>query len=340
MVVDHPMQSGHDRLGDAEQEHRSPPGCEPEVAAIAAASAEAILAAAGRACETRLEQLRSVLEERLGAFAVYQHDQLAALDARLADSERTALDLIGEVEARVRHDIGERIAEADAGIMRAGQALDEALAALAQRLAAVSDRLEDIVEAQSPGRIDAISDDLDGLRADHGALRGELERLRDEHIDGRDRLLVRMADLEARAAERVDVHTAVQIERLDEIERQLLALDPRVASAARVEPWAHRRVEPDTVHGHRLAGRARTVAPPPSMGLHGRGDSVGGDGVGEVREAVAPAVGVGGPEQSAVSAAPAARPDLAGPEVVGSWIDDAGDTDPWRSGRNPFAGPW
>lgn len=287
-----------DEAHSAAHGHRISQRLDAAMAAFVATAADAFVTAAGESTEARLEALRAAVEERLAAFAAYQHDQLAMLDTRLDDVERSALDLIGETETRLRSDIG---------------------------------------------ALDSVRDEVDSLRTETTRTRDELERLRDEHLEGHDRLLLRIADLEARAAERLDVNAAVQIERLDEIERQLLALDPGVGadddpgagavvtaditsrSPVTGASWHESAGAPQPGLGRRPSERTGAVVPPPSMRLTGRhGD---------------PDARAFGIDEMGARDDRHVRSD--GREVVGGWDDDplgTLDSGPWQVERNPFAG--
>ena len=209
-----------------------------------------------RANEEYQEALRAALEERLTAFAQHQHERLVAIEdqvdeftarpaavadtgglvSRLDATERQLVDRLVELEHRISDEQGRRIAELEAMVGRMGAGFDEAVAALSQRLLDLDNRVADLTlrtddlaattNTIDPAEIDTLRTLASSAANDSALIRIELDRLTSTATKHFDHQASRLADIEQTLSEHGDVTAAVQLERLDEIERQLLALDP------------------------------------------------------------------------------------------------------------------
>lgn len=180
------------------------------------------------------------LQEDLGAtFAaiesqVVEHanTMLAKLDA----SETRATDRLLELEARINEEQGTKIANLEATIGRIGGGFDDAMIAMNQRLLALENRLYELDDriGEMGERVSKVDETaLDAVRAEMSHAIGEATLVRieldrvvaatDEKID---KQTIRMAEIEGLLADQMDVSTAVQLERLDELERQMQMLEP------------------------------------------------------------------------------------------------------------------
>jgi hypothetical protein len=158
------------------------------------------------------------------------NDRIRAAEARVNDRILTA-------EARVNETLGQRVADIDAYVGRVGAGLDEAVAMLSDRIAAAESRFDEVNQAiDAMGTrldlvdVDAIDEMKDRIASAAGEVelvRIEVERFQKSMGESMDKTVVRIVELETQLQEHhMDVDTAVQLERLEEVERALIALDP------------------------------------------------------------------------------------------------------------------
>ncbi len=215
------------------------------------------------------EALRSALEERLTAFAQYQHDRLSAIEGQLTSgggsplsaaqpaldpealsglsqqflskvdaTERQLVDRLLQLEARITEEQGTRIAHIESTVGRIGAGFDDSVGAMSQRVLALDTKLQDLalrVDELAQHVAKGGSADIDTLRAqaaaaanDAAITRTELERIASTVTRQFDQHAGRLAELESRAVAELDVDAAVQSERLDELERQMLKLSTSI----------------------------------------------------------------------------------------------------------------
>ena len=137
----------------------------------------------------------------------------------------------------MKEDSGTQIAEIDAHVGRVTAGLDTTLIALNDRMAGLDSRFESIddrMEAvrQEMNQID--SEELDELKEKMSTAIGEavlvrieMERLEKSLAERFDNVALRVTDVETQLADAtVDVSTAVQLERLEELERAVIEIDP------------------------------------------------------------------------------------------------------------------
>ncbi len=201
----------------------------------------------GRMNELSL-RVASDLDERLAAL-VARVDEVAAVAAR-QETEVTSLvttrvdqteDRINErimaTEARLNDEIGTRVAEIDAHLGRVSSGLDDTVAMLSDRIGSIDGKFADvetrIVEmAQSVSTLDAeameeMQEKVSAAAGEAVLVRIELERFQKTVDEQLDREKVRVTELETAIQEQhMDVEAAIQLERLEEVERAVIALDP------------------------------------------------------------------------------------------------------------------
>ncbi len=201
------------------------------------------------------EALRAALEERLVAFAQHQHERMVAIEeqfdalaanpaaaadltginSRLEATERTLVDRMLAVEHRVSDEFGRRMADLEAVVGRVNAGFDEAIGALSQRMleldnrvASLTARTDDLAARQlsvDPLEIESLRTLASGAAGEAALLRMDLERLTSTAGEQFDHYAVRIADIENTLQGEADVNSAVQLERLDELERQVNSLD-------------------------------------------------------------------------------------------------------------------
>lgn len=220
------------------------------------------------------EALRAALEDRLTAFADYQHQRLSAIEeqitsgaaqatqantapavdhealtnlsqqfmSKLDGTERQLVDRLLQLEARVKEEQGTRIAHIESTVGRIGAGFDESVGAMSQRVLSLDTKLHELTL-----RVDEIAQhagqggvaDLDALRAQAAAAaseaasaRAELARIAATITRQFDHHASILAELEARSGGTVDADSAIQVERLDELERQVLRLSSGMVPGA------------------------------------------------------------------------------------------------------------
>lgn len=181
------------------------------------------------------------LDRRLAEVAERQE----AILARFADVEAWVERLSGHLTHLIdRADARDADVEARLVALTArGEALrrgDEALTVqVAAILADQAERNERHVAIEA--QVDALARQVDGVSADRirsidqqltttigeaTIARIELERMSQRVAERFDTIQVRVGELESQVAEQMDVSVAVQLERLDELERAVIELDP------------------------------------------------------------------------------------------------------------------
>jgi hypothetical protein len=200
----------------------------------------------------RMEELSrrvaSDLDERVAAL-VTRVDEVAALAAR-QEAEVTSLmtsrvdqtedrinDRIMSTEARLNDEIGTRVADIDAHLGRVSSGLDDTVTMLNERISAADAKFDEVeaqlvAVAESVKSVDAeameeMQEKVSSAAGEAMLVRIELERVQKSITEQLDKATVRVTEIETMVQEQhMDVETAVQLERLEEIERAVIALDP------------------------------------------------------------------------------------------------------------------
>jgi uncharacterized phage infection (PIP) family protein YhgE len=228
--------------------------------------------AMSEATEARLDEMAAQVDEQLDgrlAAVVIRLDEVSAqaarqqaevsnvVGSRVDQAEDRINDRIVTAEARINESVGQRVADIDAYLGRVSAGLDEAVATLSDRIAGAEARFGDVDQAidAMAGRLDSVDvDAIDEMKDRVSSVAGEVELVRIEVErfqssmgESLDTTLGRVVELETQLQEQhLDVETAVQLERLEEVERALIALDPSQfvrreepgASATTVDPGA------------------------------------------------------------------------------------------------------
>jgi hypothetical protein len=185
----------------------------------------------------RLASLSMRLDDVSAQAARQQAEVSNVVAARVDQVEDRINDRIITAEARVNDTLGQRIADIDAYVGRVSAGLDGAVATISDRVAGAEGRFDEVkasidaLAARLDGvDVDAIDDLKDRVASAAGAaeiVRIEVERFQKSMGESLDKTLGRIVELEIRLQEQhLDVETAVQLERLEEVERALIALDP------------------------------------------------------------------------------------------------------------------
>lgn len=222
-------------------------GVQAHAAELDAKLTEAMAATTG--ADGRLAELGAQVTE-VGERSSSVETRLADLETKITEGESSADDRFESRIAGVSAAFGARLDEMSATIETIADAdeRDQALAALRtdveQRLGDVENRLaaaSDTIATLSTGleevrsQLGAVDvEELDELRERMASAAGEamlvridLERFQAKADEALDASTIRMADLEAQLnAQAMDTEMAMQLERLEEIERALIELDP------------------------------------------------------------------------------------------------------------------
>jgi hypothetical protein len=193
-----------------------------------------------QALATAVEERFGVVRTTLEAFGPELQRQIAeqatGLAQRVDFTENKITDRMLAMEDRVVEQTGTKIAGLEATIGRIGSGFDEAIGALSQRMLELENSLGQAilhinVLTEQVGKVDASA--IEGIREQLSAAVGEAMLVRieidrvsattDERLD---RAALRMAEIESMLGDEMDVSASVQLERLDELERAISALDP------------------------------------------------------------------------------------------------------------------
>jgi len=199
----------------------------------ATAAAEQLAAGVTR----RIEELDGRLEE-VSSSSIRQHAETSKLVGDRSDRlEERVNTRVSSVEASIREEVGARIAEIDAHVGRVSRGLDDTLNVLSDRMTALDQTMRDLDERiaalrEEFGEVD--SESLDELKVKLSAAAGEsvlirmdlekFEKVTSERVESAN---ARLATVESQLADAtMDVSTAIQLERLEELERAVTELDP------------------------------------------------------------------------------------------------------------------
>lgn len=217
-----------------------------------AAKIVAHLNAVSQATDTRLDEITAQvgveIDGRVAALAT-RLDEVSAQSARqqsevsniigkhVDQAEARLNDRLHTTEARITEDVGQRVADIDAYVGRVSLGLDESVTMLNDRIAASDSRFDDVAAALDTmnqkladvdvDAIDELKDRVVGVAGEAELLRIETERFEQSMSETIDKVVTRIVDVETQIQEQyMDVETAVQLERLEEVERAIIALDP------------------------------------------------------------------------------------------------------------------
>jgi hypothetical protein len=188
------------------------------------------------AVEERLAFVRSTLENVAPEVQRQLTEHNAMLVQRIDFTEHKVTDRMLAMEDRVNEQNGTKIAHLEATIGRIGAGFDDAIAALSQRMLELENRLYETTDvitvlSERVNKVDenALNEVREQLSAAVGEamlVRIELDRVTAHNDEKVDKATLRMAEIEALLADDMDVNAAVQLERLEELERAITELNP------------------------------------------------------------------------------------------------------------------
>jgi hypothetical protein len=187
--------------------------------------------------ESRLATFQIRIDEVAAQAARQQAEVSNIVGARIDQAEDRINERIVIAEARVNENLGQRIADIDAYVGRVSAGLDDAVATISDRIAGAEARFDDVnaaidaiavrVDSVDVDAIDEMKDRVTSAAGEVELVRIEVERFQKKIGESMDTTVGRIVDFETQIQEQhLDVETAVQLERLEEVERALLALDP------------------------------------------------------------------------------------------------------------------
>ncbi len=185
----------------------------------------------------QLTTLKQLVEENDSSVRRFQNEVGQSVSAKVNDAEDRFNNRLLAAESRMKEDAGQKIADIQAHVGRISSGLDDTMAVLNERIAKFEDRfvetdrriegLAKSVEGIDEDALDELKDKMSSAAGEAMLVRIEMERLEKSVAEKTDGLVVRMTDVETQLQDAtMDVSTAVQLDRLEEIERSLMELDP------------------------------------------------------------------------------------------------------------------
>lgn len=187
--------------------------------------------------DAQLATLKQLVEENDSSARRFQNEIGQSVSAKVNDAEDRFNNRLLAAESRMKEDAGQQIADIQAHVGRVSNGLDETMMVLNERIAKFEDRfvetdrqiegLSKSVEGIDQDALEELKDKMSSAAGEAMLVRIEMERLEKNVAEKTDGLVVRMTDVETQLQDAtMDVSTAVQLDRLEEIERSLLELDP------------------------------------------------------------------------------------------------------------------
>jgi hypothetical protein len=198
------------------------------------AEAQAELAAQ---VEARADELTSRIDTALMEAVRHKSETAQVVAQRVGDLEERLNARILAAETRAKEDAGTRVAEIDAHVGRVSKGLDDTLSVINDRLAELDSRFAAIdaridealaeLAKVDAAAIDDLKERMSNAAGEAMLVRIEMERFEKAATERVDAVTMRITDVETQLADAtMDVSTAVQLERLEELERAVLELDP------------------------------------------------------------------------------------------------------------------
>ena len=191
--------------------------------------------------DQRLAELRTQIGQTLGSFR-------ADVDTALGSTRSTVDGALASLRADLDGAVSERVGDLESQVAALRGGVDQTLAALSSRMtemesgqAATSDRLtrvEQVTTKVDPTEIDHLREKMQTAIGEAVLMRIEMDRLSGSLDERFDSVRVRLSEVEAQVADNMDVSAAVQLERLEELERAVMFLTPADAPGHRTVPTA------------------------------------------------------------------------------------------------------
>ena len=194
--------------------------------------------------DERIAELILRVDEVSATAARQQAEVSNIVGTRVDASEERINERMLTLESRITDEIGQRVADIDAHVGRIGAGLDDAVITLNDRIAKADGRFtemeaefvkvrEELADVDSEA-IDEMKDKVSSALGQAELVRIEMERFQVTITESLDHTAVRLTEIETTVQDQsMDVETAVQLERLEEVERAVLMLDPDIIAERR-----------------------------------------------------------------------------------------------------------
>ena len=189
-----------------------------------------------RTVEQHLGDLHGLVDQAGADVArqLAEHGQI--LSQRVDAIDMKMVDRAMAMEERINEHNGVKMANLEATIGRLGSGLDDVMGALSKRLVDLEaqlleagdrmDGMEKDIAKVDEEAINAVKEQLSSAVGEAMLVRIEVDRFIAAQDEKFDATSLRLAEIESQLADTMDVSEAVQLERLEEIERALLELNP------------------------------------------------------------------------------------------------------------------
>ncbi len=186
---------------------------------------------------TEVSVMRPLVDEIDSSVRRFQREISTQVSSRLNEAEDRFNSRLMAAEARMKETAGAQIADVQAHVGRVNAHIDDTLAVLNNRHEQVNERFEEAdaklealaesVRGVDSGALDEMREKVSSAVGEAMLVRIEMERL-EKTVSGRtDELTVRITEVETQLIDAtMDVSTAIQLDRLEELERAVLELDP------------------------------------------------------------------------------------------------------------------
>ncbi|MGB3734681.1 MAG: hypothetical protein WA964_06980 [Ilumatobacter sp.] len=189
--------------------------------------------------DERIEPIVLRIDDVSAAAARQQAEVSNLIGDRVDSSEVRINERMLGLENRMNEEIGQRVADIDAHVGRIGVGLDDAVIMLNDRIAKADQKFTDVettitglreqMENVDEEAIDEMKEKISSALGQAELVRIEMERFQETITSSLDKTAVRLTEIETTVQDQaMDVETAVQLERLEEVERAVLMLDPDI----------------------------------------------------------------------------------------------------------------
>ncbi|MFW2332341.1 hypothetical protein [Ilumatobacter sp.] len=208
-----------------------------EVSSTMEAKQDELSAALKTEIAAEIDTLKKLVDDNDSAIRRFQNEVGQSVSSKVNDAEDRFNNRLLAAESRMKDDAGTKIAEIQAHVGRVSNGLDETMTVLNERIGKFDDRfletdrrinqVAESVEGIDQDALEELKDKMSSAAGEAMLVRIEMERMEKGVAEKTDGLAVRMTDVETQLQDAtMDVSTAVQLDRLEEIERSLLELNP------------------------------------------------------------------------------------------------------------------
>ncbi len=185
----------------------------------------------------RIDSVQRLVEENDSTIRRFQNEVGQSTSQKINDAEDRVNSRLVAAESRMKEDAGQKIADIDAHVGRVAAGMEETMIVLNDRISAIDtrftvtdrrvDELAESMRGMDSSAIDDLKDKMSTAVGEAMLVRIEMERMEKTVAERTDGLAIRMTEVETQVQDAtMDVSTAVQLDRLEEIERALSELDP------------------------------------------------------------------------------------------------------------------